>query len=126
MEFEEITETIIGCTYKVHNTLGFGFQESVYRNSLAIELIKVGLECEKEKFIKVYYEGECVGKFRADIMVNDLIVLELKSGKSLAKEHEVQLVNYLTATMKPLGLLLNFGPQRVDVKRKVRVLPENI
>ncbi len=126
MEFEEITETIIGCTYKVHNTLGFGFQESVYRNSLAIELIKVGLECEKEKFIKVYYEGECVGKFRADIMVNDLIVLELKSGKSLAKEHEVQLVNYLPATMKPLGLLLNFGPQRVDVKRKVRVLPENI
>ena len=59
-------------------------------------------------------------------MVNDLIVLELKSGESLAKEHEVQLVNYLTATMKPLGLLLNFGPQRVDVKRKVRVLPENI
>ena len=125
MEFKEITEKIIGCAYKVHNTLGFGFLESVYENSLVIELKKAGFKTEQQKPINVYYEGELVGKFKSDIIVNDLIILELKSVKNIIKEFEVQLVNYLTATIKPVGLILNFGQEKVDVKRKVRVLPPN-
>jgi len=124
MEFKELTEKIIGLSYKVYNTLGFGFVESVYENALAIELKKAGFKIEKQKPIKVYYEGEPVGNFKADIIVNDLIILELKSVQTIIKEFEVQLVNYLTATLKPVGLILNFGPQKVDIKRKVRVLPK--
>ncbi len=124
MELENITEKIIGCAFKVYNVLGFGFMESVYENALAIELKKAGFQIEKQKSIDVYYEKELVGHFRADIIVNDLIILELKSVQTILKEFEVQLVNYLTATIKPVGLILNFGPKRVDVKRKVRVLPE--
>ena len=123
MEFANLTEKIIGCAYNVYNTLGFGFLESVYKNALAIELKKAGLRIEKQKPIKVFYEGEIVGKFNADIIVNDLIIIELKSATSIVKEFEVQLVNYLTATIKPVGLLLNFGPKKVEIKRKVRVLP---
>lgn len=122
MEYKDLTEKIIGCAYKVYNTLGFGFLESVYENALTIELQKTGLKVEKQKQIKVFYEGEVVGNFRADIIVNDLIVLELKSVESILKEFEVQLVNYLVATIKPVGLLLNFGPKKVEVKRKVRIL----
>ena len=124
MEFKEITEKIIGCAFKVYNTLGFGFLESVYENSLAIELKKAGFKVEKQKPIEVYYDGELVGRFKADIIVNDLIILELKSVRKILKEFEVQLVNYLTATIKPVGLILNFGPERVEVKRKVRILPD--
>lgn len=123
MEFKELTEKIIGCAYRVYNTLGFGFVESVYENALAIELKKAGLKIEKQKPIKVYYDDELVGYFKADIIVNDLIILELKSVQTIIKAFEVQLVNYLTATIKPVGLILNFGPIKVEVKRKVRILP---
>ena len=92
-------------------------------NALAIELKKACLRVEQQKPIEVYYDGKLVGLFKADIIVNDLIILELKSVRKILKEFEVQLVNYLTATIKPVGLILNFGPERVDVKRKVRVLP---
>ncbi len=124
MEYEEITQKIIACAYKVHNTLGFGFLESVYENSLVIELIKAGFNVKQQFPIDVYYEGHCVGSFKADVIVDDLIILELKSVQNLAKESEVQLVNYLTATRKDVGLLFNFGPQKVEVKRKVRILPD--
>jgi len=123
MEYQELTAKIIGCAFKVYNTLGFGFLESVYENSLAIELKKAGFKVEQQKPIKVYYEGELVGSFKADLVVDEIIILELKSVRQILKEFEVQLVNYLTATIKPVGLILNFGPERVDVKRKVRVLP---
>ncbi|MDW7682001.1 MAG: GxxExxY protein [bacterium] len=124
MELASLTEKIIGCAYKVYNTLGFGFLESVYENALAIELRKTGFTVEKQKPIKVFYEGIVVGNFKADIIVNDLIIIELKSVESIVKEFEVQLVNYLTATVKPVGLLLNFAPHKVEVKRKVRILPD--
>lgn len=123
-EYEELTEKIIGCAFTVYNTLGFGFLESVYENSFAIELKKADLKVEQQKPIKVYYNEQCVGEFKADVIVDDLIILELKSVQAIKKEFEVQLVNYLTATMKPVGLVLNFGLKRVEVKRKVRVLPE--
>lgn len=122
MEFESITEKIIGCAYKVYNTMGYGFLESVYEKCLLIELRKTGLNSEYQKQIIVNYEGEVVGNFIADIFVEDSIILELKSVKNLAKAHEVQLVNYLVATEKNVGLLINFGEDKVEIKRKVRVL----
>jgi GxxExxY protein len=126
LEHEELTETIIGCAYKVHNKMGFGFLESVYEKCLLKELRKAGLDAESQKPITVYYDDEIVGDFVADIIVNDTIILELKSVRRIIRAHEVQLVNYLVATGKPLGLILNFGEGKVEVKRKVRKLPDRI
>ena len=119
MEFEELTEKIIGCAYRVYNTMGFGFLESVYEKCLLIELHKAGLEAESQKPIKVSYEGRIVGDFIADIIVNDEIILELKSVRSIVKAHQAQLVNYLIATGKEVGLIINFGQHEVDIKRRV-------
>lgn len=122
MEYEHVTEAIIGCAYRVYNKMGFGFLETVYERCLLIELHKAGLLVESQRPIKVYYDDVIVGEFLADIVVNDEIMLELKSVKRLLPAHEAQLVNYLVATRKPLGLLLNFGEIKVEVKRKVRHL----
>jgi len=89
---------------------------------LLIELRKAGLDTESEKPITVYYENEIVGEFIADMIVNDTIILELKSVRRIIKAHEVQLVNYLVATGKPVGLILNFGERKVEIKRKVKDL----
>jgi len=126
MKYEDLTEKIIGCAYRVHNKMGFGFLESVYEKCLLIELKKTGLQAEAQGSITVYYENEVVGEFVADVIVEDAIVLELKSVRRVVKAHEVQLVNYLTATNKDVGLLINFGERNVEIKRKVRELPENI
>jgi GxxExxY protein len=120
MENEEITHKIIGAAYKVFNKLGFGFLESVYKKAMIIELGKDGLRVEPEKPLKVYYDEEVVGEFYVDLFVEDEIITELKSVKNLAKEHEVQLVNYLNGLNKEIGLLINFGPSGVEVKRKYR------
>ena len=122
MKLENLTETIIGTVYKVHNTLGFGFLESVYEESLMIELEKAGLDAKSQEEITVYYEGNEVGNFKADVVVEDLVVVELKSIRELATAHEVQLVNYLKATGREVGLLVNFGPEEAEVKRKVKDL----
>ncbi len=122
MEYKELTEKIIGCAYRVYNKMGFGFLESVYEKCMLIELRKAGLNAESQKPITVYYEDEIVGEFVADIIVNDTIILELKSLRRIIRAHEVQLVNYLVATGKPAGLILNFGESKVDVKRKVKDL----
>ena len=125
MEYAEITEKIIGCAYRVYNTMGFGFAESVYENCLMIEFGKAGLEFESQKPITVCYEGKNVGDFFADLLVEDRVMVELKSVRHLAQRHEVQLVNYLVATGIDVGLLLNFGEERVEVKRKVRTLKQS-
>ena len=122
MEYEKVTETIIGCAYRVYNKMGFGFLESVYEKCLLIELHRAGLDTETQKPITVYYDGEVVGEFVADIMVNDAVIIELKSVRRIIRAHEVQLVNYLVATGKPVGLILNFGERKVEVKRKVKDL----
>ncbi len=124
MEHETLTHQIIGCAYKVYNTLGAGFVESIYERALAIELARVGLDAQVQAPVNVFYLGQLIGEFRADIIVDDLIILELKAVEQIAKVHEVQLVNYLRATGKPVGLLVNFGPERVEVRRKVRELKE--
>lgn len=120
MKDDSLTQTIIGCAYKVHNALGTGFLEKVYENALRIELVKLGFRIKQQEPIDVFYEGQVVGDYFADLWINDLIIVEVKAVLSLAKEHEVQLVNYLTATGVDDGLLINFGPS-VQVKRKFRV-----
>ena len=113
-----MTEKIIGCAFDVYNTMGYGYLESVYEKSLLIELRNVGFVVESQVPLPVEYKGSVVGNFIADIIVNDEIILELKSITNIAKIHEVQLVNYLVATGKPLGLLINFGSKKVEVKRR--------
>ena len=116
MEYSELTEKIIGCAYRVYNKMGFGFLESVYERCMLIELKKANLVAESQKPITVFYENEIVGEFIADIIVADTIILELKSVRRIIKAHEVQLVNYLVATGKPVGLIINFGERKVEIK----------
>ena len=123
MPHKELTEKIIGCAYRVHGALGFGFLESVYQKALLIELQKAGMCASSQQPITVCYDAQIVGEFVADIVVEDIVIVELKSVRQLAPAHEAQLVNYLVATGKPVGLLLNFGENGVEVKRKVRTLP---
>ncbi len=124
MEYKELTEKIIGCAYGVYNKLGFGFLESVYEKCLMIELRKEGIKAESQEAIVVRYDDAVVGEFVADIVVEGTIIVELKSVRRIVLSHEVQLVNYLVATGKPVGLLLNFGESKVEVKRKVREFRE--
>ena len=119
MQDEALTKQIIGCAYRVHNTLGAGFLEKVYENALGIELRQQGLAVEQQAPIQVYYASQIVGDYYADLLVENRVIVELKAIRALDKEHEVQLVNYLTATGVDTGLLLNFGPS-VQVKRKFR------
>ena len=120
MEYEEITHKIIGAAYKVFNHLGFGFLESVYKKGMIIELVKDNLKVEAEKPLKVYYDNQVVGDFFVDLFVEETVIVELKSVQNLAKDHEVQLVNYLNGMKKDIGLLINFSPSGVEVKRKYR------
>ncbi|MBL7196272.1 MAG: GxxExxY protein [Desulfobacterales bacterium] len=122
MKHKELTSKIIECAYKVHNNLGFGFLENVYQNALLLELKKSGLRAEKEKRIQVYYDSQLVGDYMADIVVEEKVILELKSVKDLHTAHETQLVNYLKATGLEIGLLINFG-ESVKVKRKILDCP---
>jgi GxxExxY protein len=120
MKSEDITRKIIAAAYRVYNRLGFGFLESVYKKAMIIELVKGELKVAEEKPLKVHYEDQVVGDFYVDLFVEDEIVVELKSVQRLAKEHEVQLVNYLNGLKKDVGLLINFGPSGAQVKRKHR------
>lgn len=115
---KEITEKIIKVFYDVYNELGFGFLEKVYENAMMIELQASGLFCEKQKSIKVFYKEKEIGDYYADIIVNDVVIIELKAAECLIQEHELQLINYLKATDKEIGLLLNFG-KKPEIKRKI-------
>jgi len=114
--YERITETIIGCAYKVGNTLGSGFLEKCYENALAHELRKAGLKVDHQAPLKVWYDGIVVGDFVADLIVEDVILVELKAISGLDPIHSAICINYLAATNLPLCLLINFG-RRVGVKR---------
>ena len=115
---KDITDGIINAYYYVYNELGYGFLEKVYQNAMLIELKERGFKVELQKIIKVYFKDIIVGEYFADIIVDDKIILELKSCESLAAEHEVQLFNYLKATEIEVGLLFNFG-KRAAFKRKI-------
>lgn len=114
----DVTEVIIGQFYRVYNELGYGFLEKVYENALALALKKAGLNVKQQLPIDVYFDGEIVGKYEADLVINDLIILELKAARTLSPEHEAQLLNYLKATRYEVGLLLNFGATQAEIKRK--------
>ncbi len=118
MLHEELTEKIIGAAQEVHRELGYGFLEAVYGNALFKELNRRGMKCECQKAIDVYYKDEKVGHYIADMIVDDAIIIELKAVADLRPEHEWQLVNYLKATHKEVGLLLNFG-HSLKARRKI-------
>jgi GxxExxY protein len=118
MLHEELSNKVIGAFYTVYNKLGYGYLEKVFENALRIELKKAGLQVEQQKKIDVYYESEIVGEYYADLVVNGLIILELKAADSLAPEHEAQLINYLKGTKMELGLLFNFGP-KPEFRRRI-------
>ena len=118
MKHREVTAKIIDCAYKVHRELGFGFLEKVYQNALVIELTKADVKVEQEKKVKVSYDGQVIGDFTADVVVEEKVILELKSVKQSHAAHEAQLINYLKATGIEVGLLINFG-ETVEIKRKV-------
>jgi len=124
---DDLTGRVIGLAMKVHRTLGPGFLESVYQKALLYELAKAGLKVESDQLIQVRYEGVIVGDFKADLIVNDELIVELKAVSGLIVEHEVQLVNYLAATGKDNGLLINFGGRSLEFKKKFRTTKvENI
>lgn len=114
----DLTGEIIKLFYTVYNTLGYGFLEKVYENAMYLELAKSGFLVEKQKPIEVYYHEQRVGEYYADLIVNDLVIIELKAAESLCEGHEFQLINYLKATEIEVGLLLNFG-KTPQFKRKV-------
>ncbi len=118
MLHSDLTGSVIKAFYKVNNTLGFGFLEKVYENAMCIELRKMDLKVEQQKNIKVHYDGKEIGDYYTDLLVNDLVIVELKAAESLCHEHELQLINYLKATKKEVGLLLNFG-KKAEFKRKI-------
>ena len=118
MEFlhKELTDQILKVFYKVYNELGYGFLEKVYQNAMYLELKSQGFKVDAQKPIKVYYNSEIVGDFFADLIINDLVILELKACEMLVKVHSAQTLNYLKATNIEIALLLNFG-EKPEIKR---------
>jgi len=115
---KELTDKIIKSFYDVYNELGFGFLENVYQNALYFELKNNQLKVEPQRPIEVYYKNQLVGNYKADLIVNETVILELKATEYLVEEHEFQLINYLKATNMEIGLLLNFG-KKPEIRRKI-------
>ncbi|MFH1636314.1 MAG: GxxExxY protein [Chloroflexota bacterium] len=114
----DLTEKIIGAFFDVYNEIGYGFSEKVCENALAIRLRKLGLVVQQQIPITVYFEGQVVGNYIADLLIDNLVMVELKAIRELTEEHEAQLLSYLKATEIEVGLLLNFGP-KAEFERKV-------
>ncbi|WP_137915199.1 MULTISPECIES: GxxExxY protein [unclassified Rudaea] len=114
----DLTERVIGVFYSVYNELGVGFLENVYENALALALRNAGLDVEQQTALAVSFRGHTVGEFRADIVVEKRLILEIKAAERLTPAHEAQLINYLKVARIPVGLLLNFGP-RAEFKRRI-------
>ncbi len=115
---KELTDKIIDAFFEVYNVLGYGYLERVYQNSLYLELVSRGHKVEAQKEIKIYYKGREVGIYFADLVVDDLVILELKAADAISEAHEAQLINYLRGTDKEIGYVLNFGPKPA-FKRKI-------
>ena len=113
-DISTLIDSINDCVIRIRRQLPQGYLEAVYKNAMVVELRKLNLPFETEKPIKVYYDGIVVGEYKADIIVDDRLILELKAVQNLCTAHEVQLVNYLTATGIDDGLLINFGGERIE------------
>jgi GxxExxY protein len=120
MQDETLTGAVIGCAMRVHGALGPGYLESVYQNALAHELGRSSLSMQREARIEVRYRDVVVGRFVADFLVEEKVLVEVKAVCAMASTHDLQVVNYLTATGLDVGLLLNFGAQRLEFRRKTR------
>ena len=120
MSIEKLCYRVIGAAMAVHRHFGSGYLEEVYKNALMIELDELGIKAEKEVAIPVDYKGTRVGDYRADVIVDKRLILELKAVSALNASHEAQLVNYLTATNIEHGLLINFGSEKIEIKRKYK------
>jgi GxxExxY protein len=118
LKHADTTELVLKAFFQVYGVLGYGFLEKVYENAMAIACRKLGLSVEQQISIVVHFDDHVIGKYDADLLVNNLVVVEMKAVRSLAEEHEAQLLNYLKATPYEVGLLLNFGP-KPQHKRKV-------
>lgn len=118
MKHEELTDRIIKIFYEVYNELGYGFLEKVYQNAFYLALKQAGFDVKAQVPIKVWFRAVAVGEYYADLVVNDLIIVELKAHECLLPEHEAQLLHYLRGTDKEVGLLMNFGT-KAQLKRKV-------
>lgn len=116
---DPLTQRIIGAAFTVYNALGYGFLEKVYENALVHELRKAGLHVAQQKPFPVFYDGINVGDYVADLLVGDSLIVELKSAKAIDDSHIAQCLNYLKAARLRHGLLLNFGPQRVEIRRLI-------
>jgi GxxExxY protein len=116
-ELNALTELIIGSAYAVANELGFGFLEKVYENALRVMLIRAGVDVKQQEAILVRFQGAVVGEYFADLLVENCIIVELKSAKAIDEAHKAQCVNYLKATGMKICLLINFGPEKVEIKR---------
>jgi len=119
MNIDDLTYKINGAIFEVNKVLGAGFLEKVYENALLVELRNIGLKCKAQVPIEIIYKDELVGEYFADIVVEDLVILELKAVESLQKIHEAQLLNYLKATKFKIGLLINFTYPKAEIKRFV-------
>ena len=117
MEYAECTEQVLSCAFDVSNELGIGFLESVYENALFIALEQKRLKVEQQVSLPVEFRGRPVGQFFIDLLVEDLLILELKAAKAIAPEHEMQLLNYLRGSTKPVGLILNFVTPKLEYRR---------
>lgn len=126
MKLNELSEKVIGAAYEVGTVAGTGFAESVYENAMLVELGLRGLKAESQSHIPVRYKGHMVGDFRADLLVEDRLLVELKAAAKVGAEAHAQCINYLRATGLKLCLLINFGAPRVDVKRIVLGFDEEV
>ena len=115
---KDLTDRVLGAFYDVYNALGHGFLESVYENALVLTLEESGLAVARQYPIEINFKGRCIGEFRADLIIERSLIIEIKAQQNLTPVHEAQLLNYLKATKIPVGLLLNFGP-RPQFKRRV-------
>jgi GxxExxY protein len=116
---KELSYKIVGIAYKVRDELGYGFLEKVYENALAISLQENGVKAVQQMSLNVMFHGRIAGIFYADILVEDRIILEVKSCERILREHKAQILNYLKVTGLKLGIILNFGKQGVEVERLV-------
>jgi GxxExxY protein len=124
MEINDLTHTVIGCAYKIHNVLGPGFLERIYENALKFELDKLGIQARQQAKLSVWYEGNPVGVYYPDLWIEKQLIIEIKAIQSLLPEHEIKLLHYLAATGIDDGLLINFASS-VQVKRKFREYKPN-
>jgi len=120
--YEDLSYKIRGACFNVHNNLGGGHKEIIYQKALTLEFKKLDINFEREKSLTINYDDVKVGIYRPDFVINDSILIEIKAVDFMPKEYEIQLLNYLKSTKLPLGFLINFGPKKVEIRRRINII----